>query len=159
MKVAPPPPNERTTGAGDPAADARERFDDSWSSQFDELSEYLGHYFAARSDLWKLRGSKLAWNAALGALAGVVGFSLIAVAIARLLAGVAGGLALLFGGRAWAADLVTGVAVLAAIGIGFTLVRARAARERRNRLFAKYERRHDLQTERFGHDMSDRAAG
>jgi hypothetical protein len=143
----------------DPASEASASFDDSWSAQFDELSEYMGHYFAARSDLWKIRGNKLAWKVGLGVLAGIIGISLVAVAVARVLGGIAGGLSILLGGRAWAADLLTGIVVLAAAVIGFIFLRGRAARERRRRLFAKYERRHDSQTERFGHDMSDRAAG
>nr|AXL05498.1 hypothetical protein ACD_62C00083G0012 [uncultured bacterium] len=160
MKTAPNPPNSRMSPDADPAAHAPvDAAEESWSSQFDEASEYLGHYFAARSDLWRIRSSKLAWNLAAGIGAGVVGVSLAAVAAACLLAGIAGGLTALLGGRAWAGDLLTGILVLASAGIGFTLIRKRAESARRRRLFAKYEQRHDSQLQRYGHDMSDRAAG
>jgi hypothetical protein len=160
MKTAPKPPNSRTSHDADPEAHApADAAEESWSSQISEVSDYVGHYFAARSDLWRTRSSKLVWNLATGVGAGVVGLSLAAVAASRLLAGIAGGLTVLLGGRAWAGDLLTGILVLASAGIGFTLIRKRAERERRRRLFAKYEQRHASQTERFGHDMSDRAAG
>jgi hypothetical protein len=162
MKVASKPPNARAAADAEPLSGESaptQPAEQTWSSQFDELSEYLGHYFAARKDLWGLRSSKLVWNLAAGVLAGIVGVSLVAVAVARLIAGVAGGLTLLLGGRAWAGDLLTGVLILASAGIGFFLIRKRAESGRRRRLFEKYERRHQLQTERFGHDMSDRAAG
>jgi hypothetical protein len=158
MKVASKLPNSRTPADPEghaPADDAEE----SWSSQFDELTNYLGHYFTARSDLFRTRSSKLVWNLATGVGAGVVGVCLAAVAAGRLLAGIAGGLTVLLGGRAWAGDLLAGSLVLVSAGVGFTIIRIRAERERRRRLFAKYAQKHDLQTERFGHDMSDRAAG
>jgi hypothetical protein len=164
MKVESKPPNARPTSAADPAsgepAETRPgEPEETWSSQFDEISEYVGHYLAARKDLWGLHSSKLVWNLAAGVLAGVVGISLAAVAAGRLLAGVAGGLTMLLGGRAWAGDLLAGILVLASAGIGFFFIRKRAESARRRKLFEKYERRHQLQTERFGHDMSDRAAG
>jgi hypothetical protein len=88
-----------------------------------------------------------------------VGVCLAGVAVSRLLAGVAGGLTVLLGGRAWAGDLLAGGLVLVLAGVGFYITRTRAERDRRRRLYEKYAQRHDLQTERFGHDMSDRAAG
>jgi len=148
----PPDAEPKQTGPADPV-------DESWSSQFDELSEYVGHYFAARSDLLRTRSSKLAWSLATGVGIGVVGLCLAGAAAARLLGGIAGGLTLLSGGRVWAGDLLTGLLVFASAGIGFILIRKRAESTRRRRLFAKYERRHDHQIERFGHDMSDRSAG
>src|SRR5688572_17940832 len=148
MKTAAKPPNSRIPPDADPDAHAPvDAAEESWSSQFSEASDYVGHYFAARSDLWKLRSSKLVWNLATGVLAGAVGISLLAVAAGRLLAGIAGGLAVLLGGRAWAGDLLTGILVLASVGIGFTLIRKRAERDRRRRLFAKYEQRHASQSE------------
>ena len=160
MKTAGKPPNSRISPDVDPDAHAPADTDEeSWSSQFSEASDYLSHYFAARSDLWKVRSSKLVWNLATGVLAGAVGIALLAVAAGQLLAGIAGGLTMLLGGKAWAGDLLTGFLVLASVGIGFFLIRKRAEGERRRRLFTKYEQRHDSQTQQFGHDMSDRAAG
>src|SRR6187401_85940 len=124
MKTAPKPPNSRMSPDAEPDAHApADAAEESWSAQISEVSDYVGHYFAARSDLWKIRSSKLAWNLAAGVGAGVVGVCLAAVAAGRLLAGVAGGLTLLLGGRAWAGDLLAGVLVLASAGIGFFLLR------------------------------------
>jgi hypothetical protein len=160
MKVEPKPSSSRMPPAADSGGqETSPPASESWSAQFDEMSEYLGHYFAARSDLFRVRSSKLVWNLAMGLGAGVVGLCLAAVAVSKLLGGVAGGLTILLGGRVWAGDLMTGVLVLTSAGVGFFLIRKRAEGERRRKLFAKYERRHDHQTERFGHDMSDRAAG
>jgi len=125
---------------------------------FRELGEYLSYYATAKTD-----GVKLSlWNAIVRILWAALGFvaisGLIVAASCYVLSGVAGGLAVLFGGRLWAGNIAAGFLVITGLGLGMSWRAAKRERASRERTTKKYENRQARQKADFGHGVSDRAA-
>jgi hypothetical protein len=65
----------------------------------------------------------------------------------------------LFGGQLWVGNLLTGALLLAGLGggmYGMVVARRRASRAR---TVKEYEKRQALQETRYGHNVTERAAG
>ena len=90
-------------------------------------------------------------------IAGLAGAAVIVTAAVLVIQGIAAGLTVLCGGRAWAGDLLAGVLVLAAVGLGmFAAVRS-VLRASRRRTLEKYEHRRKQQREELGRDVQGAA--
>ncbi len=122
-----------------------------------ELSEYASLYVQARRDQYTASLRNMMIKAALGILAAVVGITLLIVATAYLLSGIAAGLGQLFGERYALGQFVTGLTVLFVIGaVAFFGMKSLFAGSRK-RTLEKYGRRHAEERQQFGHDVTNRA--
>jgi len=121
------------------------------------LREYLALYVAAQADSFRLRVRKLVLAAVGGLLALLAGAAVVMAAAALIVRGIAGGLTRLLGGQAWAGDLLTGVLVLATVGLLTYFAMRGAVRASRQRTVNKYERRRDKQRTAFGRHAGQRA--
>jgi hypothetical protein len=125
--------------------------------QSQQLAEYFLHYVSARADILKRSVRvRLIW-----ALAGLLGlFAMcvtIAIALHRIVLGLANGLGALLGGRVWLGDLAAGALLLASVALLFYLAQARWNNAFHQKMVVKYEKRKARQQTRFGHRASDSA--
>jgi hypothetical protein len=123
--------------------------------QIRALGEYVSYSVAARTDSLKLGLREAVLAIALGALAFVLIVGLSIAAGYFVLSGLAGGLSVLFGDRAWLGNLVAGLLLLAGLGGGLSYSVARHGRTARERTVDKYEERRARQKKRFGRSVSD----
>jgi hypothetical protein len=122
-----------------------------------EVVEYANQYIETRKDSLRATVRGLIWKAALGVVAGVAGITIIVVAAAYLMSGIAHGLGRLFGGEDWLGELITGLAIFLILsGVAFFAIKS-LTKKARERTIKKYERRQQQQRERFGHSATDRA--
>jgi len=111
----------------------------SAAARLAEIRSYASYYLSAKVDGYLSSAKSAALFGVLGILAGVVGIAILATAGVLIVVGISEGLTLLFGGRMWLADLVTGVVLLSAI-LGTTyLVVAKLIGKSRAAAKAKYE--------------------
>jgi len=143
------PPDSARLPEPDPIDDLKNHAAEFWA--------YLRHLAAAKwhGKVHSLR--RLALAAALGAV--VIGAGAVALATAVVLAivGLSNGLTLLLGGRAWLAQLIVGLGVLALIALGLLIVRSAVLAKWRRATAAKFEARGHEQRIRFQRDVSDAA--
>jgi len=169
----PPPPNGRAepsqgfTKDGS-ACDATEDIEQCEQTTVDELQrllrqlrelgEYFSYFVSAKTDDVKLSLR----HAVLWGVSAAVGFvvvgGLIVIASWLLLSGLAEGLGELFGGRAWAGSLATGLLSSACLGLGMYYALATGNRIARDRTAHKYEKRQARQQAEFGRHVADHAA-
>jgi hypothetical protein len=122
-----------------------------------EVIEYANQYVETRKDSLRATVRGLIWKAALGVVAAVAGVTIVVVATAYLMSGIAHGLGRLFGGEDWLGELVTGLAIFLILG-GVALFAIKSlTKKARERTIKKYELRQQQQRERFGHSATDRA--
>jgi ABC-type nickel/cobalt efflux system permease component RcnA len=119
--------------------------------------EYASYYLATQIDSWKLSIRKLGIYAALGVVALFVAASVVVAAAVLLVIGIAGGLAVLFRGHQWLANVATGVLILGLIGVGAWLIVAKLNRSFHRQAVKKYESRRQQQQAMFGRDVRDHA--
>ena len=127
--------------------------------QFAELGEYISYYAAAKTDRFKLTLRNTALGVVLAALGFVAVAGLFVTAGWLLLAGVAGGLSVLFGDRPWAGNLLTGALLLAGLGGGLYVMVVALSRAAREKMVEEYGKRQARQETRYGHNVSERATG
>jgi hypothetical protein len=152
--AATPPTGSDADDKPNPAVAAFHRI----KGDINELKEYANFYVAAKIDGIKQTIRKIGMYAALGVV-GLIAFgALMATAVGLLVVGLAQGLGRLFGDRYWLGDIVAGVLVLAAIALGVWLMMKKLTGTWRSQTIKKYEERKQSQRERFGHDVSVRAA-
>lgn len=108
---------------------------------WNQLLEEIGRYLALRLDDLKRQFRTLALYAVLGLAAGAVGLTCLVVAVVLLLQGCADGLAIFFGDRAWAGELVVGAGVLLAAAVAMFVGSKSIIRQSRQRTIDKYEHR------------------
>jgi len=121
-----------------------------------ELLEYGVHFLSARADQLKLKiRTVLLWVVA-GVLGAVALVTVIVVAVSHLLSGLAEALGVAIGAQ-WAGSLIVGGAVLGLLALGGSWVARSMMSRARNRTVAKYEQRKNLQRERFGQTVAQRA--
>jgi hypothetical protein len=156
-----PAPHVAPTGAGaseedarNPAAEAFQRI----KGDINELKEYAGYYVAAKVDGVKRTVRNIGLYAALGVVGLIAGGAIVATAAGLLIVGLAEGLGRLFGDRYWLGDIVAGLLVLGAVGAGAWVMMNKLTNTWRSQTLKKYEQRKQSQRERFGHDVSQRAA-
>lgn len=126
--------------------------------QFRQLREYFSYYVTAKTDSVKLSLRNVVLWVVLAVLGCVAVVALMVSASWLLLSGIAEGLSALFGDRAWVGNLMTGVLVLAGLGLGTYYTLAKRARSSRERTVKKYEKRQARQQERCGRDVAGRTA-
>ena len=122
-----------------------------------EMREYLLDYLEARGDAFKLRARQTAVRAALGVLALVGLFAAVAYATVMILSGTAGGIGAALGGRLWAGQLITGLALFLFLGLAAWQGIRRINQTSRRSTIDKYERKHLQQRARVGEDVRQRA--
>jgi hypothetical protein len=126
--------------------------------QLHELGEYVSYFLKAKTDSIKFSLRKTLLRIVLAGL-GIVAFAVtIVTGIWLLFSGLADGLAVLFGGRPWVGNSLTGMLLLA--GVGFVAYRMVVAGERaaRERTVEQYEKRQAQQQKRFGRNVSGASA-
>jgi hypothetical protein len=121
------------------------------------LQAYVSYYLAIRTESLKVKIRQAALMAAMGLLGLLAGAGLVIYAVVLLLSGIAEGLTVLFGNRAWAGDLLTGGLFLAIVFGGmyagmriWTKISWRKTEE-------KYERRRNQQRADLGRDVHETA--
>jgi hypothetical protein len=128
------------------------------TGDLEELKEYAGHYVAAKIDGFRRTVRNLGLYAALGVLGLIVGGAVLATAAGLIIVGLAEGLGRLFGYRYWLGDIVAGVVVLGAIAASVWFMMNKLTGSWHAQTVKKYEERKRSQRERFGHDVTARAA-
>ena len=126
-------------------------------SRLAELREYALYYVTAKLDGLKLSLRNALIYAGLGVVGALAGGAIVAVAAALLLIGAAHGIGAALGGNAWLGDLIIGVLVLAAVGIGAVMVLKGLTKSFHQQLVNKYQSRQQEQRRTYGHDVNQRA--
>jgi flagellar basal body-associated protein FliL len=126
--------------------------------QLHELGEYVSYYVTAKTDSAKLSLRNTVLWISFAVLGFVIVAGLIITAAWFLLNGIAEGVSVLFGGRLWVGNIVTGVLLL--VGLGFAMYYTVAARRMtsRERMVRKYEQRQARQQAQFGRNVHDPTA-
>jgi hypothetical protein len=122
-----------------------------------ELAEYVSYLIAAKVDGIKLTLRNVAIFAALGIVGLIAGGAMVVTSVVLLCYGVARGLGVLFGGRIWLGDLVTGILLLALIAGGTMFALKSIGKSSRERTAKKYAARQQQQRAKFGQDVRQRA--
>jgi hypothetical protein len=137
-----------------PAVDAFNRI----KCDLDELKEYGSYFLAARIDGIKQSIRNVGLYAALGLLGLIIAGAILATAAGLIVVGIGQALGALFGGRLWLGYLVTGVVILAVVGIGAWMLTRKLTGAWRSSTIKKYEQRKATQRIRFGgRNVTDRA--
>lgn len=145
----PPESQEKQAAGPDAAKQALEKIA--------ELREYAAYLVSIKLDSMKLSMRRLMLYAALGVVAGIAGVVAICLAVTQVLYGIGDGLGLLFGGHWWAGHLLTGVLVLAAVGITLMVMMRKITASSRESTLRKYEGRKAHQKVQFGRDVQEAA--
>src|SRR5579885_1640593 len=118
--------------------------------QFDELQTYVGQQLAARIDRALLGLRRMALLAFVGAAALVAVLAWIVTAVVLFLFGASEGLATLFAGRIWLANLIVGATALGLVAVAAMVSSAAWAATSKRRTKIKYQHRERDQQRRFG---------
>jgi hypothetical protein len=117
------------------------------------------YYLETRLDALGLSIRRAVVGLALGVVGAIGAAAGLVMAVVLLLRGLAEALTVLFGGRAWAGDLVVGGGVILLTAGSLWAVKAYLASVARRRTVEKYEHQRSQQRTRVGHDASQRVAG
>jgi hypothetical protein len=129
----------------------------SASSRLAEIKDYASYYLAAKLDGYKSSAKSAVLYAVLGLLGAVAGTAILATAAVLFVRGIAEGLAILFNGRGWLADLLTGFLLLALILGGTYFVVAKLIGKSLTATKAKYDAKNREQFAKHGHNVHERA--
>ncbi len=122
-----------------------------------ELAEYVSYFISAKVDGIKLTMRNVAIFAALGVVGLIAAGAMVVSSVVLVCYGIARGLAVLFGGRVWLGDLVTGILLLALIAGGAYFGLKSIGKSSRERTAKKYAARQQQQRAKFGQDVRQRA--
>lgn len=122
-----------------------------------ELIDECSYYVTAQTDRLKLSARLLVVQAVTAGLAGVALVAVIVLATWLALVGLAEGLSVLCGGRAWAGRLLTGTLVLGGLALANVSLRVWLTYSSRKGTVEKYEDLQDRRRRRCGRDDADRA--
>jgi hypothetical protein len=125
--------------------------------QFSELRDYVVFYVRTRIDLLKLSLRDLVFFAAMTLTALLLGAALCVTAVVIFCRGIAEGLTILFGDRAWLGDLVTALLMFGLIIGGIFVSMNVAARTWKERTIRAYDRLKRRQRAAHGTDVDERA--
>jgi len=120
-----------------------------------ELREYVAYFLAAKFDGIKLSLRRIGIFAAIGIIALLAGGALVVTAVVMVCGGLAQLVADALGGRAWAGNLIVGLAVLLLVGGGAWFGMSYLTGTSRKLTVKKYELRRTRQRADFGHDVHD----
>lgn len=126
-------------------------------SQLEELGDYARLYASAKKDALTSSVRRLALWAALGIVVASIAVTAVVTATVLAMVGLAQLLGEAFGDRLWAGYLVSGGGLLVALVVGLLLAMKLLDSKFRKQTVQKYERRHQAQRARFGHDASERS--
>ena len=138
---------EPHTSAGTPGVGARVR----------EVVAFANYYAAAQIDRLKLTAINIAMFAVLGLIALAIGLAIVFTAAVVLVIGVAGAIGAMLGGRMWAGELITSVAILGTIAGGVVIGFKLATKSTRGKLKASYDQRKRDQRDSFGTDVDEQS--
>lgn len=139
--------------AGHPAAAIRDAV-----GKLRELREFAAYYLAARADAIKASVRNAGIYAALGIVGALAAGTLVVMAIALLLIGIARGLGALLGGREWLGDIITGAIFLALLAAAVVFGMKMLTRSFKSQTVRKYEQRQSQQQQQFGRDVRHEAS-
>jgi len=123
-----------------------------------ELRAYAQQYFSAKADKLKLTARNIAIMTALGIIGLIAAGATLVISLVMLLAGIAGAIGALAGGRMWVGNLVVGLLVLgifvggAIVGLGILKKAMMKATVKKYELVQKQQR------DSFGRSSRDRTA-
>lgn len=141
-RTTPRPADADATGRPRRAAQPpKNAFEQAWRSagrRLPELRNELSWYAAVQADRARLAVGGVVRRIVLGVLLGLVGAAWFGIAAARLLEGIAGGLATALDGNLWLANVVSGATALLVLLGGA----AWFERHRRNRRMQALQQRH-----------------
>ena len=120
-----------------------------------QLGEYVSHFISAKLDAMRLAARHAVFFALCGIIAGIAAIALVVTAVVYLVRGIAETLTAIFGGHAWAGDLVTALLLLGTIAGSLLITFRRSAKTSRERTVKKYAAKQQQQRARFGEDVSD----
>jgi hypothetical protein len=147
---APPPPDPREL----PPVDAVKRA----GQALGELKAYFGYFLAAKLDGIKISLRNAGIFAALGVVGLMAAGGFVVTSVVLVCVGIAQLLAVVFGGRAWAGNLVAGALFLAVLAGGIWVGLKVLSGSMRKGTVQKYELRRRQQRADFGYDVAQRAA-
>jgi hypothetical protein len=124
--------------------------------QLEELGEYARLYASAKRDALTSVVRRAAMWAAVAALAGSIAVATVITATVLAMIGLSQLLGQLLGDRPWAGYLVVGGGLLLVLAITTFAVMKSLDSKFRKQTVQKYERRHQAQRTRFGHDATGR---
>ncbi|HZZ41573.1 MAG TPA: hypothetical protein VFE58_01425 [Tepidisphaeraceae bacterium] len=156
MQPNAPESAQRPPVGEDAPASAKEAFAEA-GARLSEIKDYALYLLSAKVDQVTSSVKAAIWYAMVLMLVGIAGAGILVTAAVLMMMGIADGLTVLFGGRVWLADLVTGVVVLglvigsAYLVVGKMIGMSRAATRER---YAAMKRE---QFARHGHDVHERA--
>ncbi|HSV14737.1 MAG TPA: phage holin family protein [Tepidisphaeraceae bacterium] len=122
-----------------------------------EMRDYAAYYVKARVDKIKAALRNILVMAALGIVGLIAGGALVVTAVVLLCTGIAQGLTALFGGHAWAGNLVTAVLLLGMIGIVAYVALTKITKTSKERMVHAYEQLKREQRADHGTDVHERA--
>ena len=129
----------------------------SAAARLAEIKDYASYYVSAKMDGYMSSAKSAALYGVLGLLAGVAGIAILATAGVLIVLGISEGLTVLFGGRMWLADLVTGIVLLGLILSTTYFLVAKLIGKSKAAAKAKYESLNREQFSKHGHNVHERA--
>jgi len=126
------------------------------SERIAQLKAYASYYLAAKMDGIKLSARNAGIYAALGVVGLLAGGTIIVMAAALVILGIAHGLGSLFG-HGWLCDLITGIVILGIIAAGVVFGLRAVTNSSRKRTVEKYEQWQHEQRQEFGTDVEQAA--
>ena len=146
------------SAAGETGPPSPEGGGDTIFRRLRELAEYVSYYAQVRSDAARASVRRLLWRCATVFLLLLLTAAVIVCGAIYLAMGLTGGLRALFQDQPWLGDLIGGLALLAAVGLGAWARMAWTKKVSFDNTVRKYEQRKIRQRERFGRTISDQAA-
>lgn len=123
-------------------------------AQLEELGDYARLYASAKKDALTSSFRRAALWMAVGLVAAAIAVSTVITATVLALLGLAQLIGEALGDRPWAGYLITGGGLLLLLAAGMLLALTTLQSRFRKQTVQKYERRHQAQRARFGHDAS-----
>jgi hypothetical protein len=124
------------------------------SDHFSELGDYATYFVRAKLDGARVSVRNAVIWTAVGVVALVVLFAMLATSVVLLIGGISEGLGVLFGDRLWLGRLATGLLGLAILGGSIALGIIRVKASMRMKRIRQYEEYKALQRARHGRDVT-----
>lgn len=121
-----------------------------------ELLEYGLHFVAARADQFRHTILRTVLWAVVGVLGAIALFTLIVVSVVQFLGGLAAAIGTALGSP-WIGNLILGGGMIGLLALSIWLGSRSILTRSRKKTVAKYEQRKNVQRNRFGHTVAERA--
>ncbi len=126
-----------------------------FQAQLEELDEYAKLYASAKRDALALLVRRAAFWSAAALVAASVAVTAVVTATVLAMLGLTQLLSEVLGNRAWAGNLILGGGLLLTLSLGLATMFVLLQSKFRKQTVQKYERRHQAQRARFGHDVRE----